>query len=69
LSPSAAAGGIAVISAIGGLAGVISQVVVGAIKSQTGSLYLAFDVVAVVMIVGALILLIGVPASHLKDRR
>ncbi|MCY1279043.1 putative metabolite transport protein NicT [compost metagenome] len=68
LNPTAAAGGIAVISAIGGMAGVISQIVVGAIKSATGSLYLAFDVIAVALVIGALILLIGIPARHLQER-
>ncbi|MBV4518905.1 MFS transporter [Pseudomonas sp. SWRI74] len=68
LSPSAAAVGIAVISCIGGLAGVISQVVVGAIKSATGDLYLAFDVIAGVLVVGAVVLLVAIPASHLKER-
>ncbi|CAI8876923.1 MFS transporter [Pseudomonas putida] len=68
LSPSAAAVGIAVISCIGGLAGVISQVVVGAIKTATGDLYLAFDVIAGVLVVGAVVLLVAIPASHLKER-
>jgi len=68
LSPSAAAVGIAVISCIGGMAGVISQVVVGAIKTATGSLYLAFDVIAVVLVVGAVLLLVAIPAKQLKER-
>ncbi len=68
LTPSAAAVGIAVISCIGGLAGVISQVVVGAIKSATGSLYLAFDVIAVVLVMGAVLLLVAIPASQLQER-
>ncbi|MNO49807.1 putative metabolite transport protein NicT [compost metagenome] len=68
LTPSAAAVGIAVISCIGGLAGVISQVVVGAIKSATGDLYLAFDVIAGVLVVGALVLLVAIPAGQLKER-
>ena len=68
LSPSAAAVGIAVISCIGGMAGVISQVVVGAIKSATGDLYLAFDVIAGVLVLGAVVLLVAIPASHLKER-
>jgi MFS family permease len=67
LSPSTAAVGIAVISAIGGLAGVISQIVVGAIKSSTGSLYLAFDVIAATLMVGALILMVGIRRHHLTD--
>lgn len=32
-------------------------------------LYLAFDVMAVVMVLGSLVLLIGIPAHCLKDRR
>jgi len=60
--------GIAVISCIGGMAGVISQVVVGAIKSATGDLYLAFDVIAGVLVLGAVVLLVAIPASHLKER-
>lgn len=69
LNPSNAAIGIAVISAIGGLAGVISQIVVGAIKSSTGSLYLAFDVIAATLVFGALVLLIGIRRHHLTDRK
>jgi len=68
LSPSTAAVGIAVISCIGGMAGVISQIVVGAIKSATGDLYLAFDVIAGVLVVGAVVLLVAIPASQLKER-
>ncbi|MCY1429824.1 putative metabolite transport protein NicT [compost metagenome] len=68
LTPSAAAVGIAVISCIGGLAGVISQVVVGAIKSATGDLYLAFDVIAGVLVIGALVLLVAIPAAQLRER-
>jgi nitrate/nitrite transporter NarK len=68
LAPSSAAVGIAVISCIGGLAGVVSQIVVGAIKSATGDLYLAFDVIAGVLAVGALVLLVAIPARHLTER-
>ncbi|MGY2184529.1 putative metabolite transport protein NicT [compost metagenome] len=68
LSPSAAAVGIAVISCIGGMAGVVSQIVVGAIKSATGDLYLAFDVIAGVLVVGAVVLLVGIPARQLTER-
>lgn len=67
LAPSQAAVGIAVISCIGGLAGVVSQVVVGAIKTATGNLYLAFDVIAVVLVVGAVVLLVAIPARQLAE--
>ncbi|MDH4569657.1 MFS transporter [Pseudomonas sp. BN414] len=69
LTPSSAAIGIAVVSCIGGLAGVISQAMVGAIKSATGSLYLAFDFIAAALVFGALILLIGIRAHHLQERK
>ncbi|MBM7063006.1 MFS transporter [Pseudomonas sp. UL073] len=69
LSSAGAAGGIAIISSLGNLAGVLSQAAVGAIKSATGSLYLAFDVMAAVMVLGALLLLIGIPAHRLRDSR
>ncbi|MBM7061733.1 MFS transporter [Pseudomonas sp. UL073] len=68
LAPASAAAGIAVISCIGGLAGVISQIVVGAIKTATGSLYMAFDVIGAVLVIGALILLIGIPARALREK-
>lgn len=69
LTPSTAAIGIAVVSCIGGLSGVISQAVVGAIKSATGSLYLAFDVIALVLVIGALVLLIGIRPQHMREQR
>lgn len=68
LSPAHAAGGIAAISSMGHLAGALSQTAVGAIKSATGSLYLAFDVIAGLLVLGALVLLIGIPARRLQER-
>ncbi|MNT65744.1 putative metabolite transport protein NicT [compost metagenome] len=65
LSTAGAAGGIAIISSIGNLAGVLSQTAVGAVKTATGSLYLAFDLIAVLLVLGALLLLIGIPARRL----
>lgn len=69
LSPAKAAGGIALISSTGNLAGVTSQMAVGAIKSATGSLYMAFDVIAAMLVIGALLLLIGIPVRLLHERR
>jgi ACS family phthalate transporter-like MFS transporter len=69
LASASAAGGIALISAMGNLSGVVSQAVVGAIKSATGSLYLAFDLIGVVLVLGALVLLIMIPARQLRERR
>lgn len=69
LNPTTAAVGIAAISCIGGLAGVLSQMVVGAIKTATGSLYLAFDLIALTLALGAVLLLLGIRAADLSDRR
>ncbi|MCY1406471.1 putative metabolite transport protein NicT [compost metagenome] len=69
LSARGAAACIALISSLGHLAGVLSQAMVGAIKSATGDLYLAFDVIAIALVVGALVLLIGIPARCLHERR
>ncbi len=65
LSRSGAAGGIAIISSLGNIAGVLSQTAVGAVKTATGSLYLAFDLIAVLLVVGTLLLLIAIPAARL----
>jgi sugar phosphate permease len=69
LGTAGAAGGIAVISSIGHLAGVASQAMVGTIKTATGSLYLAFDVIGAVLVLGTLLLLIAIPARSLNERR
>ncbi|WP_248324269.1 MULTISPECIES: MFS transporter [unclassified Caballeronia] len=59
LKPGGAAGGIAMISSIGTTAGIVSPAAVGAIQSATGSLYVAFDVMAFGLIGGALVLLVA----------
>lgn len=69
LSKSGAAGGIAIISSIGNLAGVLSQTAVGAVKTATGSLYLAFDLIAALLVLGSLLLLLGIPAKRLAVPR
>jgi MFS family permease len=69
LAKANAAAGIALISCMGNLSGVVSQVMVGAIKSATGSLFLAFDVIGVVLALGALVLLVFIPARQLHEGR
>lgn len=64
LSKSAAAGGIALISSLGNLAGFLSQAAVGALKAATGNLYLAFDLIAGLLLVGAVLLLLAIPARR-----
>lgn len=69
LSPAAAVGGIAVINSIGNLAAVLTPGGVGALKSATGSLYLAFAVVAAIQVFGTIWLLLAIPARSLSERR
>jgi MFS family permease len=69
LATANAAGGIALISCMGNLSGVASQAMVGAIMSATGRLYLAFDVIGGVLVLGAGMLLVLIPARQLHERR
>lgn len=68
LSGPVAAGGIALISSLGGIAAMIAPVLVGSIKTQTGSLFIAFDVIAGLLVFGAAVLLLGIPARLLRER-
>lgn len=67
LSGPVAAGGIALISSLGGIAAMIAPVLVGAVKTQTGSLFIAFDVIAGLLVLGATVLLLGIPAKLLHE--
>lgn len=67
LSAAQAPGGIAFISSLGGVAALLSPIAVGALKTRTGDLYLAFDLLAALLVGGALLLLLAVPA-RLLDR-
>ncbi|WP_160107117.1 MFS transporter [Pseudomonas izuensis] len=68
LSGPVAAGGIALISSLGGIAAMIAPVLVGAVKTRTGSLFVAFDVIAGLLVFGATVLLLGIPAKLLHER-
>ena len=65
-----AAVGIAFINSLGAISGFVSPYIVGSIKKGTGSFFMAFLLVAIVMIIGALVLLIARrnrPAAALED--
>ena len=66
LGGAQAAGGIAMISSLGGLGGFASPTILGWVKSQTGSLYFGFSVLGCILLCGALVLLIGIPARLLR---
>lgn len=68
LSGAAAAGGIAFISSIGGVGGFLSPSIIGWVKTATGNLYFGLAAVAVVLVLGAIVLLRGIPARVLSVR-
>ncbi|WP_211951013.1 MFS transporter [Cupriavidus yeoncheonensis] len=69
LSSGQAPAGIALISSLGGIAALLSPLAVGAIRTRTGDLYLAFDVLALLLVAGATAILSAIPASLLSVRR
>jgi D-galactonate transporter len=66
LDGGAAAAGIATITAIGAIGGAVSPSLIGMLKTQTGSVYAGFAVVAVLLIAGMIALLWAVPAPQSK---
>ncbi|QWC90792.1 MFS transporter [Cupriavidus metallidurans] len=69
LGGTQAPAGIAFISSLGGVAALLSPIAVGAIKTRTGDLYLAFDLLAALLAVGAVVLLLALPARLLGHSR
>ncbi|MGO4333062.1 MFS transporter [Cupriavidus sp. 2TAF22] len=67
LSGQAAAGGIALINSLALIGGFVSPTVLGFSKSTTGSINIGIYVFAVVLSVGALVLLVAMPERLLKD--
>lgn len=65
LSGTAAAGGIAMINSIGLIGGFVSPTIIGWIKTTSGSLTNGLYVFAGVLVVGAVVLLLGVPRRAL----
>ena len=57
------AAGIAFITAVGAIGGALSPSIVGLLKTHTGSLYMGFSAIAVLLVVGMLALLWIVPAN------
>ena len=69
LSVSAAALGIAWINVLGSLSAVISPALVGTIKTQTGSIYFAFSIIGILLILGGIIILLAMPKRLLKEQK
>lgn len=69
LSGTAAAGGIALINSIALIGGFVSPTVIGTIKSHTGNTDIGLYIFAGVLIAGAALLLMAMPARLLQTKR
>lgn len=69
LSERAKAGGIAAVTTMGSIAAALTPALLGWIRTHTGSLSLGLQISAAIITGAALVLLIGIPASALKERR
>lgn len=68
MSKSAAAAGIALISTIGGSAGLVAPMMVGALKTLTGGFTASLYVLSGALVLSALLMLLVLPASALARR-
>ncbi|WP_020656709.1 MFS transporter [Massilia niastensis] len=69
LSGPAAAGGIALINSLGLIGGFVSPFVIGWFKTETGSVNGGLYFVTALMVLGAITLLLGIPAQALREKR
>jgi len=69
MSKSAAAAGIALISTIGGSAGLVAPMMVGALKTLTGGFTASLYVLSGALVLSALLMLVALPASALGRTR
>ncbi|MES2530182.1 MAG: MFS transporter [Pseudomonadota bacterium] len=69
MSKRAAAAGIALISTIGGCAGLVAPMLVGALKTATGGFTASLYVLSGALVLSALLMLIAMPASALGKAR
>lgn len=67
LSDHAKAAGLALVNCCGQISSLLTPIMIGAIKTSTGSISLALYIVAALVACGTLILLLGVPRSALRD--
>ncbi|MBV8650468.1 MAG: MFS transporter [Alphaproteobacteria bacterium] len=68
LSDRAAAGGIAMVTAMGSVAAALTPALLGWIKTHTGALSLGLQVSAGIIVFGGLVLVLGIPARILRER-
>lgn len=67
LSDHAKAAGLALVNCCGQISSLLTPIMIGAIKTSTGSISLALYIVAGLVACGTLILLLGVPRHALRD--
>ncbi|KAA8562717.1 putative tartrate transporter [Pseudomonas extremaustralis] len=67
LSDHAKAAGLALVNCCGQISSLLTPIMIGAIKTSTGSISLALYIVAALVACGTLTLLLGVPRSALRD--
>ena len=68
LSKSASAGAIALISSIGQIGGLVAPNIIGWTRQVTGNFDVGFYTVALGMVIGTTIMLIGLPSRLLRER-
>lgn len=66
LPEPARAGGIALVSSLAAVSGFFAPTMVGALKAASGSLFIGLAGVGVVTFLGALVLLVGIPANAIR---
>lgn len=69
LTGKAAAAGIGLVSSIGMMGGFASPIIVGWAKTMTGSIQPGFWAISVILVLGAVTLLAGIPAALLEHRK
>lgn len=69
LSESTRAGGLALMTSIGAIASVFAPAIMGWLRMQTGSFTLGLQVSAAVVAAGAVLLLLSIPASALRETK
>jgi MFS family permease len=68
-SGPATAGSIALVNTLGVLGGAFNANLIGWTKTQTGTLTLGLDITAALLMAGAAVILVAVPARVLRERR
>ncbi|MGS0891470.1 MFS transporter [Burkholderia stagnalis] len=69
LASTSAAAGIALVSSIGSLGGLVGPSMIGYVKSVSGSLTLGIQIAGCVILAGGVLLLVGIPARLMPKRQ